>query len=323
MQKNLLLVCCFLMTTGLFAQTTIEQAQKLIDNKQYAQSERLLANYLKSNPNDLVAKELYGDALGFQEKWDETIEVYKRLALDNTPNAEYFYKYGGAMGMKALGVSKFKALGMIGDIKKAFLKAAELDPNHIDVRWALVEFYMQLPGIVGGSERKAQKYADELMDIYPVDGWLAKGYIAEYEEEFEDAEYAYKKAIEVGGSELTYNKLITLYEENGQPQKAVETTQACLAVHDNNRLHYQIGKIAATYNINPELGINCLVKYIDNYTVKDGVPKDWAYYRLAQIYKNLGDKSQAQQWINKALASRPDFKEAKAEAKQIQQMSCC
>ncbi|MDC7997603.1 tetratricopeptide repeat protein [Gilvibacter sediminis] len=323
MRKTALFLLFIFSATLTYAQASLTEAKKLIEQKNYAQSERILYNYLQSDPNNLEAQELYGDALGYQEKWDESIVVYEKLALAKPKHAEYHYKYGGAMGMKALSVSKFKALGMLGDIKSAFLTAAELDPKHIEVRWALVEFFMQLPGIVGGSERKAQKYANELLALSPVDGWLAKGYIAEYNEDFKDAESAYKKAIEVGGSELTYNKLIDLYEAHGEGEKAIETTRACLAAHDNNRLHYQIGKIAATYNINPELGINCLVKYIENYTVKDGVPKDWAYYRLAQIYRNLGDKGQAQTWIDKALASRPDFKEAKKEAVAIGQMSCC
>lgn len=323
MQKMSILICFLLLSAKMLSQSAVAQAKVFIEAKQYEQSELVLAEYLEKYPTDVIAKELYGDALGYQEKWDETIAVYKRLALDNTPTAEYFYKYGGAMGMKALKVSKFKALGMIKDIKLAFLKAAELDPNHIDVRWALVEFYMQLPGIVGGSERKAQKYADQLMKLSPVDGWLAKGYIAEYDKDVETAEIAYKKAIETGGSELTYSKLIDLYEANGHPQKAVETTKACLAKHDSNRMHYQIGKIAATYNINPELGLSCLSKYIENHTVKDGVPKDWAYYRMAQIYKNIGEKDKAQQWIRKALQSRPSFKEALAFSKQIDQMACC
>ena len=322
--RKIALLIYFLLASGLcFGQAALQRAQKLIEQKNYAQSEIILAEYLKTDPNNLEAQELYGDALGYQEKWDESIVVYEKLALKRPQNAEYHYKYGGAMGMKALSVNKFKALGLLSDIKTAFITAAELDPKHIDVRWALVEFYMQLPGIVGGSERKAQQYANELLALSPVDGWLSKGYIAEYKKDFQEAEKAYKKAIEVGGSELTYNKLIDLYEAHGEGKKALETSQACLLAHNNNRLHYQIGKIAATYNINPELGINCLVKYIENYTVKDGVPKDWAYYRLAQIYRNLGDKDQAKQWIDKALASRADFKEARKEALVIDQMACC
>jgi hypothetical protein len=43
------------------------------------------------------------------------------------------------------------------------------------------------------------------------------------------------------------------------------------------------------------------------------VPQDWASFRKAQIYKNLGRKEHALLWINKALSSRPDFKEALEE----------
>ena len=127
---------------------------------------------------------------------------YKKLVKANPYNANYHYKYGGALGMKALSVSKLKALGIIGDVKRFFFKAAELDPKHIDARWALVELYMSLPGIIGGSKSKSLKYADELENLSKVDGYLAKGYIYEYDDEPELAEKYYKIAIKVGGSVL-------------------------------------------------------------------------------------------------------------------------
>ena len=58
--------------------------------------------------------------------------------------------------MKAKEGSKFAALGMLDDVENAFLTAAKLDSKHIESRWALVEFYLQIPGILGGSEKKAQ-----------------------------------------------------------------------------------------------------------------------------------------------------------------------
>jgi hypothetical protein len=51
---------------------------------------------------------------------------------------------------------------MIGEIKESFEKAIKLNPAHIDARWALIELYIKLPGIVGGSETKALKYSNEL-----------------------------------------------------------------------------------------------------------------------------------------------------------------
>jgi tetratricopeptide (TPR) repeat protein len=146
---------------------------------------------------------------------------------------------------------------------------------------------------------------------------LANGYIAEYNERPEDAERFYKKAIEVGGSPHTYEKLTNLYEKNDQPREAIQTAATSLKKHERNSLNYQIGKIAAQYNLNAELGIDCLQAYIKNHSARDGVPKDWAYYRLAQIYKNIGKKDKAIQWIEKALSERPDFPEAMQEKQNI------
>ena len=44
--------------------------------------------------------------------------------------------------------------------------------------------YIQLPGIVGGSETKAIKYSNELLKLSPVDGYLSRGQIEEYFERY-------------------------------------------------------------------------------------------------------------------------------------------
>jgi hypothetical protein len=46
-----------------------------------------------------------------------------------------------------------------------FEKAISLNPKHIESCWALIELYIQLPGIVGGSESKAIKYSNELLRL--------------------------------------------------------------------------------------------------------------------------------------------------------------
>jgi len=216
-----------------------------------------------------------------------------------------------------LEVSKFRAWGYVSDIRKHFERAIQLDSNHIEAHWALVEYYIQLPGIIGGSELKAIQYGKELLKISPVDGYLALGYIAEYSNRPNDSEVYYKKAIGIGGSPHTYEKLTLLYEKNERPKEAIENASKSLRIHKRNKLNYQIGKISAQYNLESELGIECLNTYIKNYTVRDGVPLEWAYYRLAQIYKNLGNKALAIVWIDKALASSPGFEEALTEKKTI------
>jgi len=303
-----------------FSQSVVNEINLLFKQKQFIKAEQLASNYVVQNPSDLQAIELLGDAYGYQKKWDAAIDQYKKLINAEDENANYHYKYGGALGMKALEVNKFKALGIIGDVKEAFLKAAELDPKHIDARWALVELYMQLPGIIGGSKKKSLKYADELEQLSKVDGYLAKGYIYEYDKEPKLAETYYKKAIEVGGSLTCYDKLTSLYESEKQPRKAIATIEEAYEKHNKNHLHYQIGKVSADYNIELDKGERCLKMYIENHSAKDGVPIEWAYFRLAQIHKNRQNKLEALKWIDKALDIRSDFKQAKEEKQKILQL---
>ncbi|WP_299890228.1 tetratricopeptide repeat protein [uncultured Lacinutrix sp.] len=312
-----LAVFLFLFPLLIWGQNIPDQARQLIAGKQFNKAEKILKPFVDSNAENLVALELLGDAFGHQKKWDNAIIYYKKL-VDMQPNtANFHYKYGGALGMKALSINKFKALGIIGDVKDSFLKAAELDPNHIDTRWALVELYMQLPGIIGGSKKKSFKYANELQKLSTVDGYLAKGYIYEYDDEPELAEKFYKLAIKEGGSITCYNKLTKFYEKEGKSHEAIANLEAASKKHKRNAMHYQIGKVCADYNVQLEKGLTCLKSYIENHSAKDGVPKPWAYYRLAQIYKHQKNKKEAIKWIDKAITGLPKIKVFKEEKERI------
>ncbi len=317
--RRIVLVLLFISSFSV-AQTGYQEALSLFIDNQFEAAEPLFKAHLESNPNDLKTIEYLGDIAGHKKQWDKAIGYYKSLVVAKEDNANYHYKYGGVMGMKALEVNKLKALTMIGDIKKAFKRAAKLDSNHIDVRWALVEFYIQLPGIIGGSERTAITYADELENISKVDGYLAKGYIAEYSNRPKDAEIFYKNAIKVGGSVTCYQKLTNLYENTTkEPRKAIANIEEAQTKHQRNGLHYQIGKVCAQYNLQLEKGIGCLNMYIKNYSSTDGVPKSWAYYRLAQLYKHKGNKNVALKYIEKALSEK-QLKPFKSEKEAILNM---
>ena len=194
-----------------FAESNFEKAEKLFQQEKWDQAKVLFEDCIKQNPKDYKSIEYLGDIAGHQKRWEDAIGYYKTLKIQFPKTANYWYKYGGALGLKAKSVSKFKALGMIDEVENAFLTAAKLDPKHVESRWALVMLYIELPGIVGGSEKKANKYADELMQISKVDGYLSKGYIDEYFERYIQAEKNYLKAHEIGNSKTTFKKLYNLY----------------------------------------------------------------------------------------------------------------
>jgi tetratricopeptide (TPR) repeat protein len=208
---KILSIFFLLFSFQLMANSDFEKAEKLYQQNKFVEARTLFESYLNANPNDTKTLEYLGDIAGNYKQWDKAIGYYKKIKTQYPNNAIYQYKYGGVLGMKAKEVNKFKALSLIGDVEDSFLRAAKLDPNYIDARWALVILYIELPGIIGGSETKAQKYANELMALSKVDGYLAKGHIDEYFKRYTNAEANYKKAFAIGNSKTTFQKLFDLY----------------------------------------------------------------------------------------------------------------
>jgi len=307
----------YLFPVCLFAQGTLNEIPQLFKDKQFNLAAQIATNYLNTNPNNLQAIEYLGDAFGYQKNWDKAIYHYKKLVNKQPNTANYHYKYGGALGMKALSISKIRALPLLSDLKEAFLTAANLDPQHLPVRWALVELYMQLPGIIGGSKSKSLKYANQIEALSTAEGYLAKGYIYEYDNQPKKAEQYYKKAITISNTFICHNKLTTFYENQKDPTKAIASLEQTQKIDQRNALHYQIGKVAAQYNLQLQKGERCLKNYIANYTPADGVPKAWAYYRLAQIYTHNQNKISALQYINLALKALPNKKPFKQQKETI------
>lgn len=205
----------------MFGQSNFETAEKLFKEEKFDQAQPIFENLLKNNPANLRTIEYLGDIAGHSKSWNKAITYYKKLKQSKPSEANYYYKYGGALAMKAKESNKFAALGMIDEVKESFEKAIQLNPKHIEARWALLELYLQLPGIIGGSESKAIKYATELREISPIDGYLSKGHIDEYFKRYKGAEEQYKRAILIGGSKVSYQMLASLYKNKmNAPEKA-------------------------------------------------------------------------------------------------------
>jgi Tfp pilus assembly protein PilF len=101
---------------------------------------------------------------------DET-EIAVSLKPDN---AEIQYRYGAAIGLKTQSAGMIKKAMLAPKIKKAFLRAVELDPKHIQARLALAQYYMMAPSIMGGDEEEAWKQVDEVIRLDEFLGRTAK-----------------------------------------------------------------------------------------------------------------------------------------------------
>jgi len=278
-------------TLGMAQEELLLKADEYIASKQYTKAIKLLEANTENLSSEL--KDKLGESYAYIGEWDKAIPIYEALKEKHPENAEYWFRYGGVLAMKAQNSSKFTALTLIGRIKSSFIKAAELDNEHIDTRWALVDVYLSLPGILGGSVSKAKKYAKELQTISSIDGYLSLGYVYEYDDEPIKAKENYLKGL----WNLDEVDHIT-----------------------RNQLRYQIGKVCGDYGVKIDEGIGHMEKFIDNYSVKDGVGKEWVYYRMARLYRHKNDKKTAREWVQKAIAINNEFDLALKERERIARM---
>lgn len=220
-----ILLAFFLFPIVVFSQVNLEKAQQLFEEGKFEQAKPMFETLLKKNPSNIKVIEYLGDIAGRNKSWDDALLYYGKLKKAKSSEANFYFKYGGVLGMKALEVNKFKALGMIDEVRANFEKAIALNPKHIEARWALIELNLKLPGFLGGSEKKALQYSGELSRLSAVDGYLSRGHIEEYFKRYTSAEQQYKKAIAVGNSKTSYQKLANLYANK---MKSPDKAQAVL-----------------------------------------------------------------------------------------------
>lgn len=204
-----------------WTQSNFEKGEKLFQSKKYDEAQIVFEAILKTKPLDIKTLDYLGEIEAHQKSWVKGAAYFKKLKELKPTEADYFFKYGGCLAMRAMEVNKIKAFTMVDDMKEAFEKAIVLNPKHVQARWALIEIYLQLPGILGGSESKAISYSNELAQFSPVDGYLSRGRIDDYFKRYTSAEKNYIKANEIGKSKVTFQKLYNLYlNKLKDPKKA-------------------------------------------------------------------------------------------------------
>ncbi len=80
---------------------------------------------------------------------------------------------GRSYGEKAEHSGLLAAVKLAKRVREEFETAVRLDPNNVEARADLAEFYMEAPAIMGGGRDKAEAQAQQLAIADPVKaGWL-------------------------------------------------------------------------------------------------------------------------------------------------------
>ena len=103
--KKLLLFFLFV-PICIWSQSNFEKGEKLFQSKKYDEAQVILEGVLKSKPLDIKTMEYLGEIAAHQKAWVKGAEYFKKLKELKPAEADYYFKYGGCLAMRATEVNK-------------------------------------------------------------------------------------------------------------------------------------------------------------------------------------------------------------------------
>jgi len=307
MIRILLLV---LLTSNVFAQNTIDKAKKLWEAKNNTEAKNILTA-IDEDSKDYAAAQYYLGRISFDEgNFEDASEFFEEAVDANDKVADYFSWLGNTYATIAQKANMLSQGILAPKMKNAWEKSIELDPNDINSRQSLIQYYLRAPSFMGGSVEKAKEMAKQIIKIKPAEGHLQYGNIYAKENNPQAAEKEYLEAIKANPDYSTV--LGIFYVNQNQYDKAFAYFEDAIKRNPKDYASiYQIGRTSALSGQKLERGEECLKKYL-TYQPKQNEPSyAGANMRLGQIFEKRGNKAEAKNHFEAALKQEATLKEAK------------
>lgn len=300
------MVLALLLVAGHFGTAAEPDASTLINNGHYKHARVVLEKKLAANPND--AQSLAQMALvkiAFND-FDAAIKLAEQSVKLNPRDAEAHAVLAESYGGKASGdVGMIEGFRLARATKSEAETALAIDPNnHLALR-TLMEFYLDAPGLIGGSNSNAEGIAAKILTIDPAKGYLAKAEIATKENHSDQLETLYQKAVEA--DPRNYNALMDLgwlyvAENTLDLAKADNCAQKAIQLDPTRGPGWALSAIVKV-QMGDLPGLDKLLAQAEK-----AAPDNLAYYfRAARVLSGAGkDDIRAEKFFKRYLSQEPE-----------------
>lgn len=285
---------------------TDEQLSQLMKKRDYGQVDRQARERIRANPLDEQAYNFVAVAAlsGDSTMREDAIPVIQTCTEKLPKSSRCPHRLGQLYGVAAMSGGMMAAMKYGSQIKDLFSKAVEHDPTNFEARRDLIQFYLQAPGIAGGSVSKAQEQAAAHAKVNMQQAKVLDLDIHIYRKDWDPAE---KLVASLSGTDdasrnaarsATANLGFALINANQIPraQKIFETgvkQQPDVAV-------FQFGLGRALLESKQ---VDAAIAVLEKATELD--PTIGAHYRLGIAYQLKGDKTRAIANLERFLDVKP------------------
>jgi tetratricopeptide (TPR) repeat protein len=278
-----------------------------------------LQGQIGASPSDAMAHNLRCRAYFSLGQWDRGISDCEKAADLDPNNSQFHLWLGRIYGEKADKSSFLTAAGLAGKVRDEFETAVRLDPNNVEARTDLAEFYVEAPGFVGGGRDKAQAQAESLLKLEPARAHWVNGRLAEKRKDFTVAEEEYREAIEVShGSATNWLNLGLFYKHREQWDEMQQTlTRVRTAPLDHpDALVDAADALIHTQRNLPE-AVQLLHAYLNSSGKVEQAPAFKVHYLLGTAAEQLGDRQGAAAEYRSALDLAHEFQPAQQALQRV------
>jgi len=242
-------------------------------------------------------------------------------AVESYPDdARLWVWLGRAYGRRALEANLLARAGWAGKTRDAWEKAVELDPNNLDARFDLIQYYLQAPAMLGGGVDKAKAQAEAITQMNAAHGKIALGSIAMTQKDKAGAEAAWREAIGLAPTDPRARNAWSSFlsrEERWDELLAFWNEQAA-AYPDESIVQFQLGRASAVSGRNLEQGLAAFDRFLTMpKPAEDLLVNGAAEWRRGQVLEKLGRTDDALAAYQAAVDANSMLPDAKKDLERL------
>jgi tetratricopeptide (TPR) repeat protein len=246
-------------------------------------------------------------------QWATAVGAFERAVAAADGSAVAHFWLGRAYGEQAQRANVLRQASLARKTKGHFDRAVQIDPEYLDAREGLLQYYLLAPGMLGGSEEKARAQAEEIRRRDPYRGAFAAGRIAARRKAWGEAAREYDGlAAQFPDSAAPWLSLVSIHAQQRRWDEVFRIADRLQRVQPGSTLAlYLAGRAAAETGEQLERGDEALTRYLAAQR-KPGEPAPAnAHWRRGAIRERQGRRDLARADYEAALRLDPELKAAR------------
>ncbi len=294
-------------------------AIRLYQKGEFEEAVSLLQQMRNLSPDDAGVRLWLGKSYLKVRDWDNAVQEMEKTTQLQPSNAQSHLWLGRACGARAAHTFFVKAIGWAHRVVKEFETANKLSPEDLDVRFDLLDFYLDAPGYMGGGKDKADAEAEAIAKLDPRKGYAARAAILSKEKKWDLAKKELTQAtIEYPNDANACKDLADFLLNRHDYEGALQYAKKALELNNESKRSRLI-MAAAIIQLRTDLDYStkALMNLASGSLADEDPAFEEVYYWLGEGFLAQGEKTKAREAFASALAFNPDYGKAKEQISKL------